>query len=144
MANNRINSMGDLRSEIIRLRTETAVREGELKEEFQQISEKIQAPFRLMQELGAWFGIGGKADEKSSDWLTSVAQLGVPYLLNSLIFKRSGFILKALIALVSQKAVAGINMDKMTGWIEKISQWIQKQSKQKQAAVTEDRADNGC
>ncbi len=144
MANNRIKSMSDLRSEIFRLRAEMDLREGELKEEFHQISEKIQAPFRMMQELGAWLGIGGKAEEKSSDWLTTIAQLGVPYLLNSLIFKRSGFLLKALIALVSQKAVAGINMDKMTGWIEKISQWIQKQSKEKKAAATENQADNGC
>lgn len=144
MANNRINSMGDLRSEIIRLRTETTMREAELKAEFQQISEKIHAPFRMMQELGNWLGIGGKNEEKSSDWLTAIAQLGVPYLLNSLIFKRSGFLLKALIALVSQKAVAGINMDKTTGWIEKISQWIQKQSKQKKAAATEDQTDSGC
>jgi hypothetical protein len=35
-------------------------------------------------------------------------------------------------------------MDKMTGWIEKISQWIQKQSKQKKAAATEDQTDSGC
>lgn len=132
MENNQIRSIGDLRSEITRLQGEVSVREAELKEDFHQISEQIKAPYRILQEVGSWLGIREKGGDKKSDWFSSIAQLGVPYLLNSLIFRRSGFLVKALIALVSQKAVSGITLEKMTDWIEKLTRWIKKENKSEQ------------
>jgi hypothetical protein len=40
--------------------------------------------------------------------------------------------MKALIALLSQQAVKGINVDTITSWIEKISHWIKKEGKKKE------------
>lgn len=127
MENRRIDSIGDLRSEIIRLQAEVDEREILIKAEIDSISEQVKAPFQFMKKLAGWFGTEKETKEDDKDWFTTVMQLGFPYLLNNLFFKRSGILMKGLIALVSQKAVSGVNLDTFTGWIQNLSSWIKKQ-----------------
>lgn len=131
MKNRRIESIGDLRAEIIRLQFEVDARELIIKAEVNHIAEQVKAPFQFIKRVSAWFGGGIDESTKaaSTDWVTSIFQLGFPYFLNSVIFRRSGLIMKGLVALASQKAVSGINVDTLTGWVEQLSHWIKKQGK---------------
>ncbi len=133
MENSQINSIGDLRSEIIRLQAEVDQRELLIRQDVNDIAEQVKVPFQFIRKIAGWFGgIDEKEKASSTDWFTSVLQLGLPYALNSVIFKRSGLIMKGLIALLSQKAVSGINLDTFTGWVNQLSDWVKGQSKKKQ------------
>ena len=138
MENNEIRNIGDLRSEIIRLQAEADVRELQIKQELDELSEQIKAPFQILKKASGWLGLTEKEGQTSQDWVTMIAQLGFPYLLNNLLFKRSGFLMKALVAILSQKAASGINQDAISGWIEKITQWIKKKRYSKAEAADAD------
>lgn len=133
MENRKINNVSDLRLEIVRLQAEADERKLMIKQEIDEISDQIKAPFQFIKKAGAWLGIGEQEEKKSSDWVTILAQLGFPYLLNSLIFKRSGIIMKALVALLGQKAGAAVNRDTLGDWIEKLTQWFKDQKDKKVA-----------
>lgn len=129
----RITSIGDLRSEIIRLRAEVEEREFSIQRDVNHWVEQMRIPLDMLKKISSWFtGEKGNKEAIASDWVTTLAQLGFPYLLNSIFFKKSGIVMKALIALVSQQAVKGINVDTITSWIEKISHWIRKEGKKKE------------
>lgn len=138
MENKEIRSIGDLRSEIVRLEAELQERELSIKMELDELTEQVKAPFVFIKKAAGWLGLGEKEEQSSSDWVTMIAQLGFPYLLNSFLFKRSGFLMKLIVALASQKAASGINQDAISGWIEKITQWFKKQGTKK----NKDRAEN--
>lgn len=133
MENSQINSIGDLRSEIIRLQAEVDQREILIRQDVNDITEQVKGPLLFIKKVAGWFGgIDEKEKDSSADWFTSVMQLGFPFIVNNLFFRRSGLIMKGLIALISQKAVSGINLDTFTGWVNQLSDWIKGQSKKKQ------------
>lgn len=134
MENRKINSMADLRLEIIRLQIEVDEREALIRHDLNEVAEQVKAPFHFMKKLAGWFGGGTTDQAASADWLTSVLQLGFPWIVNNLFFKRSGIFTKGLIALLSQKAISGINLEKFTHWVEQLNQWITKQGKKKSDA----------
>ncbi len=132
----KINSMDDLRSEIIRLTAEVEERELSIQQDVNHFVEQVRMPLYLLKKVSSWFtGEKGGKEPISGDWVSTIAQLGFPYLLNSIFFKKSGIILKALIALVSQQAVKSVNLETVTTWIEKISHWIKKEGKKKEQEV---------
>jgi hypothetical protein len=129
----KITSIGDLRSEIMRLKAEVEERELSIQRDVNHLVEQVRMPLDLLKKISSWFtGEKNSKEAISSDWVTTLAQLGFPYLLNSIFFKKSGIVMKALIALLSQQAVKGINVDTITSWIEKISHWIKKEGKKKE------------
>lgn len=130
MEHRKINGIGDLRSEIIRLKAEVDMREVIIEEQFNTITEQIKAPFQFVKRIGDWFG-GSEKDQASSDWMTSILQLGLPYLMSKTFFRHSGLITKAVVTLISQKAVTGINFNTLTSWIKQLSQWLRKQKEEK-------------
>jgi hypothetical protein len=128
----KITSIGDLRSEIVRLRAEVEERELSIQRDVNHLVEQVRMPLDMLKKISSWFtGEKGSKEAISSDWVTTLAQLGFPYLLNSIFFKKSGIVMKALIAFVSQQAVKSINLDTITSWIEKISHWMKKEGKKK-------------
>ncbi|MFM6976798.1 MAG: hypothetical protein ACKOW2_08140 [Sphingobacteriaceae bacterium] len=133
MENNRIKSIGDLRSEIIRLQADVDEHEALIQQDFNEMAEQIRAPFQFVKKIGSWFG-GAETDheETSADWFTLVAKLGFPYLMNKFFFKRSGIIMKALVALASQKAAEGLNFSTVSSWIEQLSSWVKKRNQKKE------------
>ena len=137
MKNNEIRNIGELRSEIVRLQAEADERELAIKLELDEMTEQIKAPFVFIKKVAGWFGIGEKEEGKAQDWVSMIAQLGLPYLLNSFLFKKSGFLMKAVVALASQRAASGLNQDTISGWIEKITQWLKKQRSEKKEAAAE-------
>ena len=131
MKNNEINSIGDLRSEIIRLKAEVDEREIIIQRDFNEIADYVRAPLRFLKQAGNWFTGRGEDEAISKDWMTSILQLGFPYLMNKTFFRKSSLIMKAMITLISQKAVQGINLHTITSWVQQLSTWIKKQKEQK-------------
>ena len=129
----RINNIDDLRSEILRLKLERFQQEAVLEDDVKIIVSKIKAPFRFIHKFTAWFGPGKGTDvtvaehdheQNHPDWLTNVMRVGLPVLLNKVVFRNSGFIMKSLVTILSQKAAKNVSKDSVAGLIDKGAEWI--------------------
>ncbi|MDB5121425.1 MAG: hypothetical protein JWN56_2643 [Sphingobacteriales bacterium] len=129
----RINNIDDLRSEILRLKLERFQQEAVLEQDVKRIIDKFKAPFRLINKVTAFFGKGKGTDhdghashenEHHPDWLTNVLRVGLPVVLNKLVFRNSGFIMKSLVTILSQKAAKNVNKDSVSGLIDKGADFI--------------------
>lgn len=125
---NKIQNIDDLRSEILRLKLQRFQQEAILQEDVKHVLDKFRGPALMFNKITAWFGNGKgdnpKTPQDENDWVTNTFRLGLPVVLNKLIFPRSGFIVKSLVALLSQKAASNVNKDILTDWIDKGANWI--------------------
>ena len=63
-------------------------------------------------------GNASKADDKDEpkqDWVGFISRFIIPLVLNKTLFRGSGFIMKALVGLASQKAANYVSSDTVTG-----------------------------
>jgi hypothetical protein len=82
------------------------------------IKEQLKHPLKM------FFGVGQEkalTGSHKDDWVTGVLRVAMPFALNSLVFKRSGFIIKTLITLASQKAAGNFNKDTFTNLADKVT-----------------------
>ena len=131
----KIQNSGDLRSEILRLRTIRSEIEGELKVETDRITNRFRIPLMLFGKVNDWVSPifkPGRNEPRSlnQDWVTSIFRIALPVVMNKFIFPRSGFLLKSLVELLSQNTAKTVNKDVLTDLINKLSDWI-KSSKRK-------------
>ena len=127
---NKIENINDLRSELSRLRAERL----EYENDFQQVSEKIKAKFRIPAMIYNRVSdllnslLGTDTDDPSGkenrDWVTNIFRVGLPVFLNKYFFPKSGLLMKSLVALVSQKAAKNVNKDSVTDLIDRVADWI--------------------
>ncbi|MGE8293885.1 MAG: hypothetical protein ACN6ON_19490, partial [Sphingobacterium sp.] len=68
---------------------------------------------------------------------TKTLRIGVPFVMNRLFLKNSGMLKKALMLLLSERAVGQINQDKISGLIGKLSNFIRPKKKKKKASQIE-------
>jgi hypothetical protein len=121
----RIENIDDLRAEILRLKLQRFHHEAIIEEDINKIKDKFRIPSILLNKVNAWFGAPPEGVEKTShDWVTNALRIGLPVALNKMFFGKSGFIIKSLVALVSQKAASNVNKDIVTHWIDTASSWI--------------------
>lgn len=121
----KIENIDDLRSEILRLKLQRFHHEAVIEQDINKIKDKFRVPTILLNKVNAWFGDNAKGVDKSnSDWVTNTLRIGLPLALNKMVFGKSGFIIKSLVALLSQKAAASVNKDSLTNWIDTASNWI--------------------
>jgi hypothetical protein len=121
----KIESIDDLRSEILRLKLQRFHHEAVIEREIESIKDKFRIPSLLLHKVNAFFGTHAHGvDKTSSDWVTNALRVGLPIALNKMFFGKSGFIIKSLVALVSQKAATSVNKDIISGWIDTASGWI--------------------
>ena len=126
----KIENIKDLRSEILRLKLQRYEQESILESEIKKITDVFKFPSMILHKISSLFGsdqhTGGKTDQVKDghDWVTNALRLGLPVFLNKFVFRKSGFIMKSVVALVSQKAVTSVNKDLITEWIDKASKWI--------------------
>lgn len=158
----KINNIGDLRLEVIRLNQLKKEQEGYLVDQYKLLKHKVEAPARFVNSLtssipgvdfvkGVFSAFGaGRGTElgtaKQSDWLARVLQLGLPLVLNRTFLKNSGWLKKAIVLLASDSAVAQVTQGKVSSFVSKLAKLARpkkSKKKHKDVAPMDDIEDNG-
>jgi len=126
----RIENINDLRAEITRLRAKRLDQEIELTKVTARIKARLHFPVLVYNKISDFFiemfGDNPENLNKTEhrDWVTNILRVGLPVALNKFLFPRSGFLLKSVVALVSQKAAKNVNKDSITDLFDKVTNWI--------------------
>ena len=104
-----IKNSWDLKEEIVRLRALEKVKSSALQERF-------SSPAAVFSTMYSLFPKSKHTDENRSnifnqDFVSIISRFLIPITLNKTLFKNSGFLVKALVGLVSQKASGYVNED---------------------------------
>ncbi|MCF8319340.1 MAG: hypothetical protein K9H63_03445, partial [Sphingobacteriaceae bacterium] len=100
--------------------------EAELEAELKQLQSIINTPFRWFRTIRNLFS---QTETSKSDIVSSLTQLGLPILLNSVIFKKSSLVIKGLVAIISQQLARGVTAKNVTSWIETLMGWVKNAEK---------------
>lgn len=140
----KIRNLQELKTEISRLKALKNEQEVYLKTQFRLLNNKIEAPIRFFNSLKDNIpGVNiiqqlfSKSNNQDSDWLTKTLRIGVPFIMNRLFLKNTGVLKKALMLLLSERAVGQINQDKISGLISKLTSFIRPKKKKNKGAKTE-------
>jgi len=132
----RIENIDDLRLELNRLKVQRLDQEIELTKVTARIKARLHFPVLVYNKISDFFieMFGDNPEDlnktEHKDWITNILRVGLPVALNKFLFPRSGFLMKSVVALVSQKAAKNVNKDSITNVIDKVTDWI-KSSKPK-------------
>lgn len=108
-----VKNIFDLQSEIIRLEKSRQEQEMVLKQRFSGPSAIISSIRSAFPKAPEGEG-GGLASFFSPDLLSLVSRFVLPIALNKTLFKKSNFLIKTIVGLVSQKASNYISEDSVT------------------------------
>ncbi|WP_333627320.1 hypothetical protein [Sphingobacterium siyangense] len=140
----KIRNLQELKAEISRLKALKNEQEVYLKTQFTLLNNKIEAPIRFFNTLKDNIpGVNivqqlfSKSSNPDSDWLTKTLRIGVPFVMNRLFLKNTGVFKKALMLLLSERAVGQVNQDKISGLLSKLTQFIRPKKKKNKAAQAE-------
>ena len=128
----KIENTADLRAEILRLNLLRFHLEAGMEQDVQKITNVFRIPSMLLHKVNSWFSTQAGAPDKGqndSDWVTNAFRIGLPVLLNKMVFGKAGFFVKSIVALVSQKAATNVNKDVISHWIDNAAEWIRGSSK---------------
>ncbi|TZF85733.1 hypothetical protein FW774_01270 (plasmid) [Pedobacter sp. BS3] len=120
---NSIKTFADLQERIQVLRLKTEVEE-------RVIAEKFHSPAATFSTILSLFK--GKGNQSflqeiiHEDFVTAISRFVLPTLLNSVFFRKSNFIIKALVTLFSQKAAKNIDSNVLTDVVSKVKSFFQK------------------
>ncbi|NCD69427.1 hypothetical protein [Mucilaginibacter agri] len=105
-----VRTISDLHSEIIRLEKLKQQQEIDLKQRF-------SSPSSIFSIVKSFFPRSNKGGSSilDQDFLGLISRVALPFTLNRTLFKGSGFLVKTLVGLVSQKASTYISEDSVTG-----------------------------
>lgn len=138
----KIHNLVELKLEIARLKVLKNEQEAYLTNQYHLLNNKIEAPLRFFRSLKA--GIPGvavienlfaKSSNKNSDWLTKALRIGVPFVMNKFFLKDAGMLKKALMLLVSERAVGQINKNSISSIIGKVTDLIRPKGKKKKKNI---------
>ncbi|PJJ83594.1 hypothetical protein [Mucilaginibacter auburnensis] len=109
--NTLIRNRSDLRAEIFRLQQDRLEKQIQLKQHF-------SSPTAIMSTVAGLLG-GGSSDKDEhgkpkQDFVGFLSRFIIPLVLNKTLFKGSGFIMKALVGLASQKASNYVSSDSIS------------------------------
>jgi hypothetical protein len=133
-----IKNIADLQIHIRELEFQKAEHEIYLHQKVESLKHSIAAPLNFYKKVMGI--ISGKPNsnengildgDQKPDWVTLLARVGIPFALNKLIFRKSGFIIKTLISLFSQSAITSVNKHNLASWVDKISGFIKSNTKKK-------------
>jgi hypothetical protein len=115
---NPIKNSWDLKEEIVRLRQLHKVQGA-------AIEERFNSPAAIFSTIYSLFPKSANAGENKSnifnqDFVSILSRFLIPITLNKTIFKNSGFIIKTLVGLVSQKASGYVNEESVVGLFDKV------------------------
>ncbi len=121
-----MTSMAELQREIALLKSRKAILETEIGQRFDGPGAIISTALTLVRgkhKDGKKDGLGAFL---SDDIVSNLSRMIVPVLLNTLVFRKSGFITKALVTFFSQKAASKINTDALSGAVDGIKSLFNK------------------
>ncbi|MFM6953962.1 MAG: hypothetical protein ACKOWL_03150 [Sphingobacteriaceae bacterium] len=121
MFNKPIRNLAELKAEKQKLRWEVAVREADFEDQLSHLQSIVETPVRWVHFIKDLFS---HDESGKSDLISSLAQLGLPILLNSVIFKKSSLVIKGLVAIVSQQLARGVTAKNVASWIETLMTWV--------------------
>lgn len=133
-----IKNIADLEIHIRQLEFQKAEHEIYLHQKVESIKESIAAPLKFYNRIIGM--ISGKPNDNENgvldgdnkpDWINLLARVGIPYALNKLVFRKSGFIIKTLISLFSQGAITSVNKNNLAGWVDKVTDFVKSKTKKK-------------
>ncbi|HWZ04521.1 MAG TPA: hypothetical protein VNX40_12980 [Mucilaginibacter sp.] len=113
-----VRNIEDLRSEISRLK-------GLEQEQSVALAQRFKSPGAILSSIISIFHNPANAGERKEsgffdqDIVSLISRFVLPITLNKTIFRNSGFIIKTLVGLVSQKASAFITEDMLVGLWDK-------------------------
>ena len=122
-----IKNSWDLRQEIIRLK-------GVEAEQAMALKARVSSPVAVLTTLYSLFPKANNTGENKTnifnqDFVSILSRFLIPLTLNKTLFKNSGFIIKALVGLVSQKASGYINEDSVMSVWDKVKHLFSKKEK---------------
>lgn len=125
MADVIINNVDDLRAEIARLKIIK-------QEQGDALAERFNSPIAALATIYSAFPNKriGKNDLFQQDFVSVISRILLPLMLNKTIFRNSGFLVKTLVSLVSQKASRFINEDSVAGLWDKVKTLFEKKDRQ--------------
>lgn len=109
-----IRNITDLQLEIARLKELTNEQGAVLKQRFNSPSAIFASVYSLFSGSPGSDG-ASKSSVFDMDFVGLLSRILLPFTLNKTLFRNSGFIVKALVGLVSQKASRFINEESVTG-----------------------------
>lgn len=115
-----IENIDMLRSELLRLKMHQYQLEHSMRQDVKGIKESFKSPLKF-------FGVGKEkalTGSQNEDWVTGALRIGLPWAINTLMFKRSGFILKTVIALISQKAAGKVNKNTLANLVDMATDFV--------------------
>lgn len=116
-------SLAELRTEIDLLKIKQFHQEELLKD-------KLSDPSEIFHTVSSFFKKKPSANKSflqgllNQDIVTNLARVLLPIVLNTTLFKKSGFITKTLVTFLSQKAAKKVDTGAITGLTDKIKQWF--------------------
>jgi hypothetical protein len=121
-----ITNSWQLKEEIVRLRQLE-------KEKSVALKARFNSPVAVITTVYSMFPKGQGGESKTNifnqDFVSIISRFLIPLTLNKTLFKNSGFIIKALVGLVSQKASGYINEDSVMSIWDKAKHLFSKKEK---------------
>ncbi|MBE7176677.1 MAG: hypothetical protein INR69_09750 [Mucilaginibacter polytrichastri] len=123
-----IQNRADLKAEIARLEGRKTDLELKLKKQLNSPANIFAAAVQLFKGSNT---DSSKFSElfKAQDLYGVIARFAMPLLLNKTLFRRSNFIVKAIVTMVSQKASGAISKNKIQHFADKITGIFKKKAK---------------
>lgn len=151
MNSQKINNLQDLKAEIGRLVIRRKEQEAYLSDQYELLKVKVAAPFRFVSRLTSHVpgvgmfkdltsGVAKAVQSKDADWLTRVLQVGAPIVLNSTVLRKASWFKKAMVLLASETAIGQVNQDKVSGFVNKITSFIQPKKKKGKKRIKDEAA----
>lgn len=149
----KITNIDELRWEIARLTELKREQEAYLGSQYTLLREKVETPtrilgsvtssipgVRLFKDLLSSTGKSEKnANLKDSDWLNNTIRLGVPLILSRTVLKKSSWINKALVLLLSETASKQLTKENVNTALSKLATFIRpKKSKKTKGSVVKE------
>jgi hypothetical protein len=130
-----ISNVDDLKARIVVLKSRRFELESDFQQTSESLTEKLRIPSMIYNKVTSWvssFGSGKPHTGKGEpDWMTNLFKVGLPMIVNRFLFPSSGIVMKAILALVSQRAAKTVNLDVFTGVFDKVKHWMTTPAKSK-------------
>lgn len=133
-----IKNLADLQIHILNLEFAKNEHEIYLQQKVESVKERLASPLKFFNRITSMF-IGkanlpqnaGSSNQKA-DWVNLLARVGVPFVINKLLFRKSGFVVKTLISLFSQGAIKSVNKNSVAHLVDVVTGFVKSKTKKKQ------------